>query len=66
MNRANMARRTFLAGSEESLMRSMQVIALYCDSYSYLQKPFVRGLAMNPGNVPLFKHAWIDTHWRTS
>jgi ABC-type oligopeptide transport system substrate-binding subunit len=55
-----------LAGSEELLMRTMPIIPLYCDSYSYLQKPFVRGLPMNPGNLPLFKYAWIDTNWRPS
>ena len=66
MNRANMVRRTFLAGSEELLMRSMPIIPLYCGSYSYLQKSFVRSLERNPGKVPLSKYAWIDTNWRTS
>ena len=53
-----------LAGCETYLMRSMPVIPGYFDSYSYLQKPFIRGLWMNPGNVPFFKYAWIDTNWR--
>jgi hypothetical protein len=53
-------------GIEELLMRSMPIIPLYCDSYSYLQEPFVRGLEMNPGNMPLLKYAWIDTNRRQS
>jgi hypothetical protein len=44
-------------GSEELLMRSVSIIPLYCGSYSYLQKLFVRSLERNPGN---------DTNWRPS
>ena len=53
-------------GTEELLMRSMPIFPLYCGSYSYLQEPFVRSLERNPGNVPLFKNAWIDTNRRPS
>jgi oligopeptide transport system substrate-binding protein len=58
------SRLTKLAEAEAYLMRSMPLVPVYFDSYSYLQKPFVRGLGMNPGNMPLFKYAWIDTGWR--
>jgi hypothetical protein len=66
MNRANLPRRTFLAGSEELLRRSMAGIPLDCESYSYLQKPFVRGLSISAENLHPFKYVWIDTDWRPS
>ena len=53
-----------LANSERYMMQFMPVVPLYFDSWSYLQKPFVRGLWMNPGSQPFFKYAWIDTDWR--
>jgi oligopeptide transport system substrate-binding protein len=53
-----------LVECESYLMRSMPIVPLYFDAYSFLQKPFVRGLSMNPGNVPFFKYASIDTNWR--
>jgi oligopeptide transport system substrate-binding protein len=53
-----------LADSERYMMQFMPVVPLYFDSWSYLQKPFVRGLWMNPRSQPFFKYAWIDTHWR--
>ena len=46
------------------LMRAMPVVPLYFDSCSFLQKPYVRGLWNNPGDVPLFKYAWIDRNWK--
>jgi oligopeptide transport system substrate-binding protein len=53
-----------LADCERYMMRFMPVVPLYFDSWSYLQKPFVRGLWMNPRSQPFFKYAWIDTNWR--
>jgi hypothetical protein len=47
-------------------MLAMPVVPLYFDSFSFLQKPFVRGLWNNPADVPLFKYASIDTQWRPS
>jgi oligopeptide transport system substrate-binding protein len=55
-----------LAESERTLMLAMPVVPLYFDSFSFLQKPFVRGLWNNPADVPLFKYASIDTQWRPS
>ena len=55
-----------LADSERYMMQFMPIVPLYFDSWSYLQKPFVRGLWMNPRTQPLFKYAWIDTNWRPS
>ncbi|HYZ82912.1 MAG TPA: hypothetical protein VE621_00835, partial [Bryobacteraceae bacterium] len=55
-----------LAESETYLMRSMPIVPLYFESYSCLQKPFVRGFDLNLGNIILFKYAWIDPHWRAA
>jgi len=51
---------------ERTLLRAMPIVPLYFDSYSFLQKPFVRGLWINPSDTPLFKYTSIDTNWRTS
>jgi hypothetical protein len=53
-------------GRQRRIADAAHVIPLYCAAYSYLQKPLVRGLSMNSGNLPLFKYAWIDTNWRPS
>jgi oligopeptide transport system substrate-binding protein len=53
-----------LAEAERTLMLAMPVVLLYFDSFSFLQKPFVRGLWNNPGDVPLFRYTSIDTNWR--
>jgi oligopeptide transport system substrate-binding protein len=55
-----------LAGCEEHLLREMPVLPLFFDSYSYLQKPYVRGMTSNPLDIPQFRSAWIDTNWRKS
>ena len=55
-----------LAGCERQLLSVMPFIPLYYDSWKYLQKPFIRGLASNLSDVRLFKYAWIDTDWRPS
>jgi oligopeptide transport system substrate-binding protein len=59
------ARMTKLADCEKRLLISMPFVPLYLDTFAYLQKPFVRGLASNPlGDMRAFKYAWIDTRWR--
>jgi ABC-type oligopeptide transport system substrate-binding subunit len=57
-------RMTKLAECERYLLTAMPVIPLYFDSWSYLQKPYVRGGGGNLLNIRRFKHAWIDTNWR--
>jgi len=53
-----------LVESEERLQRAIPVLPLFFDSYSYLQKPYVRGLTPNVLDTPSFKDVWIDTSWR--
>jgi oligopeptide transport system substrate-binding protein len=53
-----------LAACEERLLRSMPVLPLFFDSYSYLQKPYVGGMTLNMLGIPEFRTAWIDTHRR--
>jgi oligopeptide transport system substrate-binding protein len=53
-----------LAACEEHLFRAMPVLPLFFDSYSYLQKPYVRGMTPNSLDVPQFRSTWIDTNWR--
>ena len=55
-----------LADCEVYLLRSMPVIPLYFDKWTYLQKPFVRGLEIDPLAGMTFQDAWIDTDWRPS
>ena len=55
-----------LAEAERTLMQAIPIVPLYFDSFSFLQKPFVRGLWNNSGDVPLFKYTSIDTQWRPS
>jgi oligopeptide transport system substrate-binding protein len=60
----NAARMRKLAACEERLLRSMPVLPVFFDSYSYLQKPYVTGLRSNVLDVPEFRGVWIDTNWR--
>jgi oligopeptide transport system substrate-binding protein len=53
-----------LAKCEETLLRAMPVLPIFFDAYSYLQKPYVRGMTPNILDTPQFKTAWIDTNWR--
>lgn len=62
----NATRMRKLAGCEERLLRAMPVLPLFFDSYSYLRKPYVRGLMPNALDTPSFKDVWIDTNWRPS
>jgi oligopeptide transport system substrate-binding protein len=60
------ARMQKLADCETYLLRSMPLIPLYFDVWTYLQKPFVRGLETDPLAGMTFQNAWIDTNWRPS
>ena len=55
-----------LANSEMQLLRSMPLLPLYFDKWTYLQKPFVQGLHLDPLDGITFHEAWIDTNWRPS
>jgi oligopeptide transport system substrate-binding protein len=58
------ARMKKLAEAESYLLKAMPIIPLFFDAWTYLQKPFVRGMQANLFGMPLFKYAWIDTHWK--
>ena len=58
------ARMNGLAECERHVLRSMPTIPLCYNTWSYLQKPFVRGLPFNLLDLRLFKYASIDTSWR--
>lgn len=47
-------------------MRAMPIVPLYFDPFSFLQKPFVRGLWNNSDDVPLFKYTSIEIQWKPS
>jgi ABC-type oligopeptide transport system substrate-binding subunit len=55
-----------LAAAERTLMRAMPIVPLYFDSFSFLQKPFVRGVWNNSDDVPLFKYTSIEIQWKPS
>jgi oligopeptide transport system substrate-binding protein len=55
-----------LAECERLLLEHMPVIPIYHDTWRYLSKPFVKGLACNAFDGRSFKYAWIDTNWRRS
>ena len=55
-----------LVDCEEYMLRRMPVIPLYFDAWTYLQKPFVRDLYIDPLARVTFPSAWIDTKWRPS
>jgi len=55
-----------LAQCEERLLKAMPLIPFYWDAWTYLRKPFVRGLGTNLFDTRAFKYAWIDRRWRTS
>jgi ABC-type oligopeptide transport system substrate-binding subunit len=52
------------AECERYALRSMPILPLWYNTWSYLQKPFVRGLPPNLLDLRLFKYASIDTDWR--
>jgi oligopeptide transport system substrate-binding protein len=53
-----------LSTSEARLLRGMPFIPLYFDSWNYLERPEVRGLRLNPLDVPSLKYVWIDSSGR--
>ena len=53
-----------LADCEMHLLQSMPLLPVYFDKWTYLQKPFVRGLHLDPLDGISFHDAWIDTNWR--
>jgi oligopeptide transport system substrate-binding protein len=52
------------AECERYVLRAMPLLPLWYNTWSYLQKPFVRGLPPNLLDIRLFKCASIDTNWR--
>jgi ABC-type transport system substrate-binding protein len=52
------------AECERHALRAMPILPLCYNTWSILQKPFVRGLPPNLLDMRLFKYAWIDTDWR--
>jgi oligopeptide transport system substrate-binding protein len=53
-----------LADVETYLLRQMPLFPLYYDSWSSLQKPYVRGFPLSRLGWQICKYAWIDTKWR--
>ena len=53
-----------LADCEMHLLQSMPLLPLYFDKWTYLRKPFVHGLYLDPLDGITFHDAWIDTNWR--
>lgn len=49
---------------EARLLRGMPSIPVYFDSWSYLERPGVRGLRLNSLDIPSAKYAWIDRNRR--
>jgi len=52
------------AECERHMLQSMPILPLFHNTWSCLQKPFVRGLPFNLLDLRLFKYASIDTNWR--
>jgi oligopeptide transport system substrate-binding protein len=55
-----------LSACETYLLRGMPFVPLYTDTWSYLCKPFVKGIGSNPLDGQQFKYAHIDTKWRAT
>jgi ABC-type oligopeptide transport system substrate-binding subunit len=53
-----------LAACEKRLLEAMPFLPFYHAAWSYLCKPFVRGLESHLLDVRAFKYVWIDTNWR--
>jgi len=53
-----------LSRCEERLLRGMPLLPLFFEKWAYLQKPFVRGLQIDPLAGVSFQSTWIDTNWR--
>lgn len=55
----------YIQQAERILVHEAPVIALYVDRQHHLQKPYVRGLTINPVDKPPLHRAWIDPAWRS-
>lgn len=53
-----------LAVCEKRLLQAMPLLPFYYAGWSYLCKPFVRGMEGHLLDVRAFKYIWIDTNWR--
>ncbi|HYZ85620.1 MAG TPA: peptide ABC transporter substrate-binding protein, partial [Bryobacteraceae bacterium] len=53
-----------LAACERTLLKAMPFLPFYHAAWSYLCKPFVRGLASHLFDIRAFKYVWIDKNWR--
>jgi oligopeptide transport system substrate-binding protein len=53
-----------LAECERHVLGSMPTMPLFHNTWSILQKPFVKGMPPNLLDLRLFKYASIDTNWR--
>jgi len=58
------ARMRKLAECERLLLESMPCLPLCDDVWSYLCKPFVKGMGSDPFHFRVFNDLWIDTNWR--
>lgn len=52
-----------LSECERYLLRGMPFVPLYKDVWTYLKKPFVKGLGTNSVDRHQFKYLWIDRNW---
>ena len=55
-----------LSECERYLLRAMPFVPLYKDVWTYLKKPFVKGLGTNSVDRHQFKYLWIDRNWRAA
>ena len=56
----------YLLEAEKIMVAEAPVIALYVDGQHHLQKPYVRGLTINPVDKPPLHRAWIDPDWKSA
>jgi oligopeptide transport system substrate-binding protein len=55
-----------LADCERRLLGAMPFLPLFHTAFSFLCKPYVRGLTSHLFDVRAYKYVWIDTKWRPS
>jgi oligopeptide transport system substrate-binding protein len=60
------ARMRQLAECERRVLCGMPTLPLCYNTWTCLQKPFVRGMPFNLLDLRFFKYASIDTNWRAS
>jgi ABC-type oligopeptide transport system substrate-binding subunit len=51
-----------MAAADRFVMEGMSVIPIAFDSSDYMQKPYVKGLPVNPLSEYRFKYAWVETN----